>query len=165
MSLNDTCQHYRDNRSAYAFSHTRDLFDAGALAVLYGGGASCSTQPATDGGYIQAQGAIAYDLPATPTGLNVASTIGPIVRLHWQENNEPDLWGYQLRYQLIGNGSTYTQDVGPANAATLLMPIAGQWQVTIAAYDVMGQLSPASSAVLVTTSTDAEAIYLPLVRR
>ena len=39
MSLDNTCDHYRDNRAAYAFQHPRDLFDAGVFAVLFGGGA------------------------------------------------------------------------------------------------------------------------------
>ena len=39
MSLNNTCDQYRDNRAAYAFQHPRDLVDAGVFAVLFGGGA------------------------------------------------------------------------------------------------------------------------------
>lgn len=163
MSLNDTCNHYRDNRPAYAFSHPRDLVEAGVLAVLFGAGATCLTSPSTDGGFIQAQGQIAYDPPATPTGLSAGSAVGPSVPLHWTENSEPDLWGYRLTYTPLGGGAFVSVDVGPANAASLLLPTAGQWQVTVAAYDAMGQLSPASSAVTVTTSVDALALYLPLV--
>ena len=54
-------------------------------------------------------------------------------------------------------------NVGPANSTVLLIPTAGQWQVTVAAYDTMGNLSPASDAVVVTTMVDAQAIYLPLI--
>ena len=163
MSLDDTCDHYRDNRPAYAFSHPRDLVEAGVLAVLFGAGATCLTSPSTDGGFIQAQGQIAYDPPATPTGLSAGSALGPTVPLHWAENSEPDLWGYRLTYSPAGGGAAISVDVGPANAASLLLPTAGQWQVTVAAYDAMGQLSPASSAVTVTTTVDASAVYLPLV--
>jgi hypothetical protein len=41
----------------------------------------------------------------------------------------------------------------------------GQWQVTVAAYDAMGRLSPASGSVIVMTSVDAPAVYLPLIRK
>ncbi len=70
MSLdNGSCYHYQDNRAAYAFSHPRDLFDAGVVGVVFGGGQACSTQVWSDGGAVQAQGAVAYAAPAAPTGL------------------------------------------------------------------------------------------------
>lgn len=163
MSLDNTCLHYQDNRPAYAFSHVRDLVESGVAAVLFGGGASCSTEPSTDGGFIQAQGAIAYDLPAAPDSLVGGTPTGPIVPLHWAENSEPDLWGYQVSYQPVGGGATTTVDVGIGNATSLLLPVAGQWQVTVAAYDAMGQVGPASSPIIVTTSSDAEQIFLPVV--
>ena len=68
MSLDNTCDHYRDNRAAYVFQHPRDLFDAGVFAVLFGGGAACQTQVTTDGGFVAAQGAIAYALPVDADG-------------------------------------------------------------------------------------------------
>ncbi len=163
MSLANTCQHYRDNRPAYAFSHVRDLTDAGILAVLFGGGASCSTQPNTDGGFIQTQGAIAYALPAAPTGLTGGLASGPTVPLHWAENSEPDLWRYRLSYQPLGGGAITTVNVGIGNAASLLLPTAGQWRVTVAAYDALGQIGPASSPVTVTTGGDAARVFLPVV--
>ncbi|MCG3212657.1 MAG: hypothetical protein FOGNACKC_06332 [Anaerolineae bacterium] len=126
MSLDNTEQHYQDNRPAYAFSHVRDLVDAGILAVLFGGGASHSTQPNTDGGFIQAQGGIAYASPAAPTGLTAGLASGPIVPLWWTENSEPDLWGYRLSYQPLGGGAVTTVDVGIGNTASLLLPTAGQ---------------------------------------
>jgi hypothetical protein len=54
-------------------------------------------------------------------------------------------------------------DVGIGNAANLLLPSAGQWQVTVAAYDTLGQVGPASAPVIVTTLSDAERVYLPVV--
>ncbi|MBE7550045.1 MAG: fibronectin type III domain-containing protein [Anaerolineales bacterium] len=165
MSLNDTCDHYRDNRPAYAFRHPRDLYDAGVIAVLFGAGATCLTKPSTDGGFIQAQGDIAYDTPAQPTGLSAGTAAGPSVPLRWNENSEPDLWGYRLTYSPVGGGTPLTVDVGPANATWLLIPRAGQWRVTVAAYDAMGQLSSASGSVIVTTSVDAPGVYLPLIRK
>ena len=83
--------------------------------------------------------------------------------LHWTENSEPDLWGYRVSYQPVGGGTTTTVDVGISNAASLLLPTAGQWQITVAAYDAMGQVGPASSPIMVTTSSDAEQTFLPVV--
>jgi hypothetical protein len=163
MGLDDTCQHYRDNRPDYAFSHPRDLAEAGIIATLFGGGAGCSTQSNTDGGFIQAQGDLAYALPAAPGGLSSGAASGATVPLHWAENSEPDLWGYRLSYQPVGGGATTTVDVGIGNAASLLLPSAGQWQVTVAAYDAMGQVGPVSSPVIVTTLSGAERVYLPVV--
>ena len=163
MSLNDTCDHYRDNRPAYAFRHPRDLYDTGVIAILFGAGAECLTSPSTDGGFIQGQGDIAYDPPAAPTGLSAGASIGPTAPLRWNENTEPDMWGYRITYVPVGGGTPFSMNVGPANSTVLLIPTAGQWQVTVAAYDTMGNLSPASDAVVVTTMVDAQAIYLPLI--
>ncbi len=163
MDLNDTCNQYRDNRPAYAFSHPRDLYEAGVIAALFGAGATCLTSPSTDGGFIQTQGDIAYDPPSAPTGLSAGPATGPFVPLRWNENSEPDRWGYRLTYGPVGGGTPVSRDIGPANATALLLPTAGQWRITVAAYDAMGQLSPASSAVIVTTAVDAPAVYLPLI--
>jgi hypothetical protein len=163
MALTDICNQYRDNRPAYAFRHPRDLYDTGVVAVLFGAGATCLTSPSTDGGFIQGQGDIAYDPPPTPTGLSAGAAVGPTVPLRWNELGEPDLWGYRITYVPVGGSTPLMVDVGPANATWLLIPTAGQWQVTIAAYDAMGRLSPASSPVIVTTTVDAPAVYLPLI--
>jgi hypothetical protein len=163
MSLNDTCDHYRDNRPAYAFRHPRDLYDTGVIAILFGAGAECLTNPSTDGGFIQGQGDIAYDPPAAPTGLSAGAAVGPTAPLRWNENTEPDVWGYRITYVPLGGGTPFSVNIGPANSTDLLIPSAGQWQVTVAAYDAMGNLSPASNSVVVTTTVDAPAIYLPLI--
>jgi hypothetical protein len=165
MNLDNTCDHYQDNRVAYAFRHPRDLYEAGVIAVLFGGGATCMTQASTDGGFVQAQGDIAYDLPAAPTNLSAGGANGPTVPLRWDENSEPDLWGYRLSYRPVGGGAPLTLDVGPANATELLLPQAGQWEISVTAYDAMGRLSPASNSVIVTTTTNSEQIYLPLLRK
>ena len=163
MSLNDTCDHYRDNRPAYAFRHPRDLYDAGVIAILFGAGADCLTNPSTDGGFIQGQGDVAYDPPAAPNGLSARAAVGPSVPLRWNENSEPDVWGYRITYVPAGGGTSLSVDVGPANSTALLIPTAGQWRVAVAAYDAMGNLGPASSSVIVTTTVDASAIHLPLI--
>jgi hypothetical protein len=165
MSLDNTCDHYRDNRAAYAFQHPRDLFDAGVFAVLFGGGAECQTQVTTDGGFVAAQGAIAYTPPLTPTGLVAGTVAGPLVPVHWNENTEPDLWGYRVSYQPAQGGSSDASDAGRKNALTLLLPRAGDWRVSVAAYDAMGQMGPASTVLTVTTTVHAQQIYLPLIRR
>jgi hypothetical protein len=165
MLLDNTCDHYRDNRAAYAFQHPRDLFDAGVFAVLFGGGAECQTQVTTDGGFVAAQGAIAYAPPLTPTGLYAGTVAGPLVPVHWNENTEPDVWGYRVSYQPAQGGSSIAIDAGRKNALTLLLPRAGDWRISVAAYDAMGQVGSASAAITVTTTVNAQQIYLPLIRR
>jgi hypothetical protein len=165
MALNNTPYHYQDNRPAYAFRHPRDLYEAGVIAVLFGSGLDGMTQPDTDGGFIQGQGAIAYANPTTPTGLTAGAAVGPTVPLYWNENSQPDLWGYRLSYAPAAGGTPITVDVGPANAANLLLPSAGQWRIRIAAYDAMDRLSPFSNFVTVTTTVDAAKVYLPVLVR
>lgn len=162
MGLDNTCDHYQDNRAAYAFSHPRDLADAGMIGVLFGGGASCMTQVWTDGGFVAAQGAIAYADPATPTGLSLDGVDGARASLSWEENSEPDFWHYRLHYQLPG-GSGYTLNAGRRNATILLLPQPGEWQISITAVDAMGNESPASAPVMVTTTVGFPGVYLPLV--
>jgi hypothetical protein len=165
MSLDNTCDHYQDNRAAYAFSHPRDLADAGVIGILFGGGAACMTAPSTDGGFIASQGAIAYAQPAAPVGLLTESVVGPTVSLRWNMNAEVDLWGYRISYQLVSGGPTYSADVVRASQASILLPYAGSWRITIAAYDAMGRLGPQSAAVVVTTSVNASRVALPMARR
>jgi hypothetical protein len=165
MSLDNTCDHYQDNRPAYAFRHPRDLYEGGVMAILFGSGATCLTNPSTDGGFIQSQGDIAYDPPEAPTGLSADAPAGPSVPLHWDENSEPDLWGYRITYVPAGGGTPRSISVGPGNSTALFIPTAGEWQVSVAAYDAMGNLGPASSSVPVTTEVDAPAVYLPVTMK
>jgi hypothetical protein len=163
--LDNTCEHYQDNRAAYAFAHPRDLFDAGVIGVLFGGGAGCMTQVWTDGGFVASQGAVAYAAPSAPGGLVAESPTGPLVALRWDESGEPDLWGYRILYQRSPGGVQYVIDVGRRNAFTLLLPLSGDWEIRVAALDAMGNESLASTPVLVTTTTDAKSLYLPLLAR
>lgn len=165
MALDDTCDHYRDNRAAYAFSHPRDLADAGVTAVLFGAGAECLTNPSTDGGFIADEGAVAYAAPAAPTGLAASAPEGPLVPLRWNESADPDLWGYRLIYQPAGGGTSAFVDFSRANATRLLLPSAGSWKVSVAAFDAMGRVGPASAPVTVTTSVDGRRVLVPLARR
>jgi hypothetical protein len=163
IALDNTCDHYQDNRAAYAFSHPRDLADAGVIGVLFGGGATCMTQVWTDGGFVASQGAIAYADPATPSGLSLDAVDGANASLSWDENAEPDLWHYRLRYQLLPAGNIYTQNAGRRNAAQLLLPQPGEWRVSISAVDAMGNESAPSAPVIVTTTVGLPGVYLPLV--
>jgi hypothetical protein len=164
MSLDNTCDHYQDNRAAYAFQHPRDLFDAGVFAILFGGGAECQTQVTTDGGFVGAQGAIAYAPPSAPAGFAAGTVAGPFVPVHWDENSEPDVWGYRISYQPAHGGSPTTVSAGRKNALLLSLP-GGDWTITVATYDAMGQASPASMGITVTTTAAAHHVYLPLIRR
>ena len=164
MNLNNTCDHYQDNRAAYLFGHARDAYDSGVIAVMFGGGASCMTSPATDGGFIAAQGAIAYSSPGAPSGLAVLGSAGAAVTLRWDENAEPDLAGYRLRYQQ-GGGAAGTLDLSRGNSATLLLPSAGSWQISVAALDAMGRASTFSAPVSASTTAGAARVLVPVALR
>lgn len=164
MELDNSPQHYQDNRVAYAFRHARDLYEAGVIAVLFGAGQADMTHPSTDGGFIRAQGLIAYAPPAAPTGLVAGAVSGSTVPVRWNDNAEPDLWGYRVTYTPTSGGPSHTIDTRAANSTTLLLPSAGHWLITVAAYDAMGHLSPASAVVIVMIFSDAERLYLPLVQ-
>ncbi len=165
MALNNTCDHYQDNRAAYAFSHPRDLADAGVTAVVFGGGADCMTQVWSDGGFVGAQGAIAYNAPAAPSGLTAGSANGYLIPVRWQENSEPDLWGYQILYRVLPAGTEYRREVGRRNADLLPLVQAGEWEIRIVAIDAMGNESSPSAPVNVTVSAAASLLHLPIVRR
>jgi hypothetical protein len=62
MGLDNTPDHYRDNRAAYAFAHAADLAAAGVFAVMFGSGADPMTTPATDGGFIRLQAGLYCDV-------------------------------------------------------------------------------------------------------
>ncbi len=162
-SLDNTCDHYQDNRAAYVFSHSTDLVNAGVIAVLFGAGAECMTRPSTDGGFIRDQAAIAYENPVTPTGLNASTPNGPVVPLYWQENSEPDLAGYRLSYEPVSGGGVTLVNTGLANSTRLIIPQVGTWRVRIAARDAMGNLSNFSGAITVTTTESALQVFLPIV--
>lgn len=164
MALDNSPNHYQDNRVAYAFRHPRDLADTGVIAVLFGGGASGMTGPSTDGGFIQAQATITYDPPAAPANLSVVSASGPTAVVRWDENSEPDLWGYRVSYSRSG-GPSYSYDARRANTAVLVLPDIGAWTVTVRAYDAQNRLGAASTPINLTTTVAADRVSLPLVVR
>ena len=165
MALDNTCDHYQDNRAAYAFSHPRDLADAGVTAVVFGGGADCMTQVWSDGGFVGVQGATAYNAPAAPSGLTAGNPTGYLIPLRWQENSEPDLWGYRVLFRRSPAGTEYRREVGRRNADMLPLLQAGEWEIRIIAIDAMGNESPSSAPVNVIISTAARLLHLPIVAR
>ncbi len=162
MTLDNTPQHYQDNKSEYAFSHPRDLFDSGVIGVLFGGGTAEMTQVWTDGDYIKDQGAIAYAAPSVPVGLSVVQTMGWAVVLRWDPNLEPDVWGYTLEYSSVGGGAPVDVNVGRTNSATLFIYTAGDYDVSVRAYDAMDNPSDFSSPIRFTT-TQGPSVFLPVV--
>jgi hypothetical protein len=84
--------------------------------------------------------------------------------MRWIESDEPDLWGYQLRYQVAGGGQVYNYDVGRRNAARLVLLSPGDWSIQVVAYDAMGLTSSPSTAVQVTISSALPLTFLPFVR-
>jgi len=165
MSQNNTCNHYQDNRAAYAFAHPRDLVDAGVIGVLFGGGNGCMTQVWTDGGFVASQAAIVYAASAPPTGLVAGAANGFTVPLRWNENSESDLWGYHILYRRSPAGAQISLPVGRRNAYNLYLPLSGDWEVRIVAVDAMGNESLPSSPVVVRSSMDAKTLYMPAAAR
>jgi hypothetical protein len=165
MQLDNTCDHYRDNRAAYLFNHPRDVFDAGVIGVLFGGGAACTTNANTDGGLVAAQGAIAYAAPAAPMGLSLEGVNGALVSLRWDEVSDPDLWGYRLYYRVGGTGEYAIRTLSRANQISLFLPNRGEWQIRVRSVDAMGLESPLSNLVTVEIDVDSEHVFLPLIER
>jgi hypothetical protein len=165
MGLDNTCDHYQDNRAAYAFNHPRDLFDAGVIGVLFGGGAECMTRVDTDSGFVASQGAIAYTSPATPVNISAGGANGYSIPLDWDENSEPDLWKYRILFREVASKMDYSLDVGRRTAYYLLLPRSGEWEIRLQAVDAMGNVSLPSAPILVTALTDAISVYLPIIER
>jgi hypothetical protein len=165
MALENVCDRYQDNRAAYAFNHPRDLFEAGVVGVLFGGGAACMTQVWTDGGFVASQGAIAYAVPAAPTGLSLGGPAGLLVSAKWDDLAVTDLWRYRLEYRLQGSPSWQTLDAGRRTTINLLLPGSGVWELRVRAQDAMGNYSEPSTVQTVIISAEAHNIFFPLLRR
>jgi hypothetical protein len=52
MTLDNTDQHYRDNRLDYFFDHMDEVAAANGFAIAYGAGNGAQTTPETDGGHL-----------------------------------------------------------------------------------------------------------------
>jgi hypothetical protein len=165
MSLNNTCDNYKDNRAAYLFQHPRDIYDAGVIAVLFGGGADCTTQVTTDGGFVADQGIIVYDPPSPPTGLSTTGINGIDLPIFWNESSEPDIWGYRIYYKQTTQSHYMKLDVSRRNRSNILLPYAGNWEIRISAYDAIGLESELSSPLLVASLLDSKQVFLPLIHQ
>lgn len=165
MDLDNTCNHFQDNRAAYLFRHPQDVWEAGLIGVLFGGGDGCSTQVWTDGGVVENQARIYYEPPSAPLNLQVVSVNGPQVRLRWRENSESDVVGYRLYYQSEVDGQVGWVDANIRNHSYLILPYRGSWRIWLKAYDLNQGESPSSNIVFVETTQDAQKLYLPVVRR
>jgi hypothetical protein len=162
MGLDNTPQHYQDNRAGYAFSHPRDLFDSGVIGVLFGGGNENMTQVWTDGDFIKSQAAIAYAAPAAPTGLTIVSVGTCTVTLRWTPSPDVDVWGYTLAYTRAGGGGTVEVDLRRVSSAFVVIAFAGDYTASVHAYDAMGNEGAASGSVSFTTTQDAYKLFLPV---
>ncbi len=165
MELDNTCDHYRDNRAAYLFNHPRDVFDAGVIGVLFGGGAACTTNVNTDGGLVAAQGGVAYAPPPAPQSLSRLAVNGGMVSFRWDEVEVPDLWGYRLYYRLGSTGGYAMRTLSRAKQGSLFLPYRGQWEVWVRSVDAMGHESDSSNRVVVQIEVESEQVFLPLLQR
>jgi hypothetical protein len=164
MTLDNTATHYQDNRAAYIFRHPRDLYDAGVIAVLFGGGTASMTMPNVDS-FIPTQSATAYAPPRAPEALSAPDMAGDSVQLRWNDIPDPDLWFYRVFYA-YGAGAPLTSDVSRANAATITLPGGGTWRIWVRAYDAQGNESAESSPVFVNSSgAPIYQVFLPLAQR
>ena len=151
MSLPNTCGAYQDNRIDYAFTHPRDLSDAGFIGVIVGGGDHCRTTPYTDGGNIRSKATVYYASPTTPLGLSVAIT-GTLhqVKISWSANPDIDLWGYRIYYGRSPTAMTLLLDARRQRSVPATLPSSGVWFLSVVAYDARGVEGPRASAVTVT---------------
>jgi len=165
MALPNVCEQYQDNRVDYAFTHVRDLVDAGIVAVVLGGGGDCRTKPSTDGGNVEARATTYYAPPAAPASLT-ATVPGPpgLVQVAWSPNAEIDLWGYRLYYGRSADDLSFSLDARRQTRLHTVLPAGGQWFLSLVAYDARGVESQMSPAVSVTLDEPYH-VYLPLVRR
>jgi hypothetical protein len=163
MGLDNSPQHYQDNRAEYTFSHLREQVDSGVFGIMFGGGNDEMTQVWTDGDAIRDLAVTAYAAPDAPGGLSVSSVTGAWVTLRWNPNSEPDVWGYIVEYSQVGGGAPVSVNVGRVNSFPLLIPEAGDYNVSVLAYDAMENQGAFSDSVSFTTTQDAPSVYLPLV--
>jgi hypothetical protein len=166
MALDDTCGRYRDNRAAYVFRQPRALWDSGVLTVLFGAGAACMTSPSGDGGVLRDQAAAAYAPPSAPSEL-VLEAVGEYdVLLRWRGVDDADLWGYRVRLASRDGHGIAEWRVGPVTHTRVPVPLAGTWDISVAAYDAMGTLGADAPGVRVATSVNAPgSVYVPMALR
>jgi len=92
----------------------------------------------------------------------------PVGRL---ERKGSDTWTFQffdsyleLEHRPVLSQS-FEDDLERAHSATLLLPFAGSWSISVAAIDAMGNVGAFSAAVGTTASQGAQRVLLPIARR
>ena len=165
MNLDNTYQHYQDNRAAYLFDHPQDAAHAGIIGVSISGGDISMTQVYTDGGQVASQAAVQYAPPAAPSAFTLVDGKGAQARFNWAENTEIDLAGYILSYSPVGSQLVFTQDAGLRNTQVVFFNAGGDWKVCVQAYDAMRNRSACSNSVVVTATSGASQLFLPYVTR
>jgi hypothetical protein len=150
MSLDNTCQHYQDNRVDYAFKHPSDLVNAGIIAVVVGGGDGCRTLPSTDGNNILNKAIVFYAQPSTPSSFTaVATNISKQVNVAWQANPEFDVVKYEIYVGLNPNSMSKYMDVQQQTSLSLFLSSGGTWYMSVTAIDANGLESPLATLVKV----------------
>jgi hypothetical protein len=147
-----------------SFFYPRDMWEAGFVAILFGGGDGCSTQVWTDGGFVESQARHYYQLPSAPSHLTALAVEGAMVHLRWRESAESDVTGYRIYYQSAGGLSGWV-DTGLRNSLWVILPYKGYYQVWVSSYDLDGGESGPSNLVTLETKEDAQHLYLPIIRR
>lgn len=70
------------------------------------------------------------------------------IKISWSANNEPDLGGYKIFYGEELNNYTETIDVGNVTKYTIKNLSAGIYYITASAYDLQGNESDLSYAIV-----------------
>jgi hypothetical protein len=164
MNLDNTCQHYQDNRVDYAFEHPSDLLSAGIIGVIVGGGDDCRTIPSTDGGNIFNKGTIFFTQPSAPVSFTAVAMDSPgLVRLSWQAGAEFDVIRYEIYVGRSPNNMNEFLNVQRQTSLELLLSYAGTWYVSVTAVDAYGLESPLADPVMVQLIDAPFKLMLPMV--
>jgi len=100
--------------------------------------------------------------PAPPTDLRV-STLGSNAEITWQPSSTSDVAGYHVYYREPG-GTTFVADIPNSQQSSYTQSglyLNGGWEIAVSAYDLSGNESIRSAAVVATVYLNN--IYLPLV--
>jgi hypothetical protein len=164
MSLDNTCQHYQDNRVDYAFEHPTDLLNAGIIGVVVGASTDCRTLPSTDNNNILNKGATFFAQPSTPASFTAAPTDLPgQVILSWLPSTEFDVVRYKLYIGRSPNNLNEFTDVQLQTSLILLLPNGGTWYLSVTAVDAYGLESPLAAPVMVKLIIAPYQLMLPTI--
>jgi hypothetical protein len=68
MSLGNTCGAWQDNKLDYFFDHPDRVAASGAAGMAFGSGATCQTDPDSDGGHLRSRAAALAGTGGQPLG-------------------------------------------------------------------------------------------------